>query len=143
VEAVKKCGPNVAATITSHHLYLTIDEWAGNPHCFCKPVAKLPSDRDALVEAATSGNPKFFMGTDSAPHPRKAKQGAKIAAGVFTQPYALQYLAEVFAREGKLDKLRGFASDYGRQFYKTNELGLEGEIPTVVLRREPGVQIAA
>lgn len=143
VEAVKSCGPTVAATITSHHLYLTIDEWAGNPHCFCKPVAKLPSDRDALVEAATSGNPKFFMGTDSAPHPRKAKQGAKIAAGVFTQPYALQYLAEVFAREGKLDKLKGFASEFGRQFYKVKENGWETEIPTVVLRREPGVEIAA
>ncbi|RPA86849.1 Dihydroorotase [Ascobolus immersus RN42] len=140
VEAVKKCGPTVAATITAHHLYLTIDQWAGNPHCFCKPVAKLPSDRDALVAAAVSGDPKFFLGTDSAPHPRSSKQGSKTAAGVFTQPYALQYVAEVFQREGKLDGLKAFACEYGRAFYKTKELGFESDervAEKLVIRTEP------
>lgn len=142
VEAVKKCGPTVAATITSHHLWLTVNDWAGNPHCFCKPVAKNPSDRQALIDAATSGNPKFFLGTDSAPHPKQAKHGSKTAAGVFTQPYALQYVAEIFENAGKLDKLRGFACEFGREFYKVKELGLEKKTGTIVLKKEPGVEIA-
>lgn len=146
VEAVKQCGPTVAATITAHHLYLTIDQWADNPHCFCKPVAKLPSDRDALVAAATSGNPKFFLGTDSAPHPKTSKIGTKTgrtAAGVFTQPYAAQYVATAFERAGadKLGALRGFLCDFGRKFYKTVEKGWEKqedvERNRIVLLKEP------
>ncbi|KAF8476168.1 hypothetical protein BDZ91DRAFT_711108 [Kalaharituber pfeilii] len=126
VQAVKTCGPTVAATITAHHLYLTIDQWSDSPHCYCKPVAKLPSDRAALIEAATSGDPKFFLGTDSAPHPKAAKQGAeKVAAGVFTQPYAVQLVAGVFEQAGNLDKLKGFVCDFGRRFYKTEEKELE------------------
>jgi len=125
VETVKALGPTVAATITAHHLYLTIDQWSDSPHCYCKPVAKLPSDRAALIEAATSGDPRFFLGTDSAPHPKHAKQGAKVAAGVFTQPYAVPLVTEVFANEGKLDKLQGFVCDYGRRFYQTRERNLE------------------
>lgn len=150
VAAVKQCGPTVAATITAHHLYLTIDQWADNPHCFCKPVAKLPSDRDALIAAATSGNPKFFLGTDSAPHPRTAKIGTKsgrTAAGVFTQPYAVQYVAAAFDRVGETSKLRNFISDYGRAFYKTVEKGWETEEGIskiqVVLKKEPGVEVVA
>lgn len=147
VEAVKKCGPTVAATITAHHLYLTIDQWADNPHCFCKPVAKLPSDRAALVEAATSGNPKFFLGTDSAPHPKSAKVGTKngkTAAGVFTQPYAMQYVASAFDKVGKVEKLKGFACDFGRAFYKIKEKNVEGNHTSgvIVLTKEPGVIVA-
>ncbi|TGZ83031.1 Dihydroorotase [Ascodesmis nigricans] len=149
VEAVKQCGPTVAATITAHHLYLTIDQWADNPHCFCKPVAKLPGDRDALVAAATSGDPKFFLGTDSAPHPKTSKIGAKTgrtAAGVFTQPYAAQYIASAFDRAGKLEALKGFLCDFGRRFYKTVEKGWETkeevEKVSIVLSNEPTQVVA-
>ncbi|KAK9461267.1 uncharacterized protein V1516DRAFT_675474 [Lipomyces oligophaga] len=122
VRAVLECGPTVAATITAHHLFLTIDQWAGNSYNFCKPVAKFPSDRDALLEAATSGNPKFFFGSDSAPHPITAKEKAKGAsAGVFTQTHAVGYLTEAFDKLGKLDKLVPFVCEYGRDFYKISE----------------------
>ncbi|KAF8539804.1 hypothetical protein BDD12DRAFT_917264 [Trichophaea hybrida] len=148
VEAVKKCGPTVAATITAHHLYLTIDQWADNPHCFCKPVAKLPSDRQALLDAATSGDPRFFLGTDSAPHPKSAKIGSKsgkLAAGVFTQPYAVQYVATAFDRLGKIDKLKAFVSEFGRTFYKTVEKGWEKADDlakdSVILEKEPGTVV--
>ena len=92
--AVRSCGPNVAATITSHHLFLIVDDWAGNPHNFCKPVAKNPSDRRALLQTVVSGDPKFFFGTDSAPHPAETKRGDRSAAGVFTQPHAVGYVID-------------------------------------------------
>jgi len=93
VGAVLQCGPTVAGTITAHHLFLTIDDVVGNNAHFCKPVAKTDSDRTALLQTAVSGNAKFFLGTDSAPHTRAAKVneanfGKSCAAGVFTQPYA-------------------------------------------------------
>jgi dihydroorotase len=148
VEAVKACGPTVAATITAHHLYLTIDQWADNPHCFCKPVAKLPSDRVALLTAATSGDPKFFLGTDSAPHPRASKMGhktGKLAAGVFTQPYAVQYVATAFDNIGKLERVRDFVSGFGRKFYKTVEKGWESRFSLekyrIVLRSDPPTEV--
>lgn len=150
VAAVRACGPTVAATITAHHLFLTIDQWADNPHCFCKPVAKLPSDRDALLEAATSGDPRFFLGTDSAPHPRAAKVGTltgRVAAGVFTQPYAVQYVATAFDRLGRLDMLRGFVAEHGRAFYRTVEKGWEtagsAGRDALVLERAPETVVAA
>ncbi|KAF3940440.1 Dihydroorotase [Dactylella cylindrospora] len=133
VEAVRMCGPNVAGTITAHHLFLTIDHWADDPFCFCKPVAKLPADRAALLAAATSGDPKFFLGTDSAPHPKVAKQGRsgtnKTVAGVFTQPYAVQLVAEAFDKVGKADQetLEGFCCKFGRDFYKVKEKGFDIE----------------
>ena len=134
IEAVKACGPTVAGTITAHHLFLTVDDWAGDSLNFCKPVAKLPSDKVALLKAATSGNPKFFLGTDSAPHPLSAKKGGmssteceKCAAGVFTQPYATQLVLEAFERgveEGvlgqedvQIEKVEGFLGGFGRRFY--------------------------
>lgn len=133
VEAVKKCGPNVAGTITAHHLFLIVDDWAGDPINFCKPVAKLPSDRLALLKAATGGDPKFFLGTDSAPHPLTSKKGGadghvgKCAAGVFTQPFATQFVLEAFENavtKGLVPKeavsepvLRGFLGELGRRFY--------------------------
>ncbi|CAH00294.1 dihydroorotase [Kluyveromyces lactis] len=108
----------VAATITAHHLFLTIDDWAGNPINFCKPVAKLPSDKRALVQAATSGKPYFFFGSDSAPHPieNKAKH-VGVCAGVFSQSLAIPYLAEIFETQGKLDTLKNFVSDAPLSFY--------------------------
>ncbi|ONH65790.1 Dihydroorotase [Cyberlindnera fabianii] len=108
----------VAASITAHHLSLTVDSWAGNPINFCKPVAKLPQDRRALVEAATSGKPYFFFGSDSAPHPLHAKSThIGVCAGVFSQSKAIAYLAEVFDKVGELSKLKNFVNDFGKSFY--------------------------
>ncbi|KAL3231492.1 Dihydroorotase [Nakaseomyces bracarensis] len=114
----KSSDVRVAATLTAHHLFLTIDDWAGNPVNFCKPVAKLPRDRRALVEAATSGKPYFFFGSDSAPHPIEMKaRHVGVCAGVYTQSLAIPYVAQVFAENNKLDKLKGFVSDFGLAFY--------------------------
>jgi len=129
VAAVKECGPNVVGTITAHHLFLTIDDWADDTFNYCKPVAKLPSDREALIKAAVSGSGKFFFGSDSAPHDISAKKGGKgkTSAGVFTQPYCTQYVLDAFeqAIERKVIKeedvteeiLKGFLGGYGRKFY--------------------------
>jgi len=131
IEAVKKCGPTVAATITAHHLFLTVDDWAGDPHCFCKPVAKTPNDRRALIEAIASGNPKFFFGTDSAPHPAISKRADKVAAGVFTQPHAVGLVIDALEEaieSGILspeqvtkEKLEGFLMNSGRDFYRVKD----------------------
>lgn len=132
VDAVQKCGPTVAGTITAHHLSIIIDSWAGDPFCFCKPVAKTPADRDALLRAAASGNPKFFFGSDSAPHPSLSKRGGeKIAAGVFTQPYTTQVVLDAFeqgCQNGVLKEeeitpkiVEGFMSKFGRAFYGLGE----------------------
>lgn len=129
IETVLRAGPNVAGTITAHHLFLTVDQWVDNPFSYCKPVAKLPSDRAALLKAATSGDPKFFLGSDSAPHPRAAKSGGKrIAAGVFTQPYILPYVATAFEKLGLLDKLENFACRYGRTFYGHEDVGMNEKV---------------
>ncbi|KAF2495585.1 Dihydroorotase homodimeric type [Lophium mytilinum] len=107
ISTVRALGPTVAGTITAHHLYITVDDWAGDPFCFCKPVAKTPEDRDALLRAAASGSPKFFLGTDSAPHAATAKRGGdRIAAGVFTQPYAAQLVGRREGREQGLEAER-------------------------------------
>ncbi|KAJ5704229.1 hypothetical protein N7493_011367 [Penicillium malachiteum] len=132
IEAVKKCGPTVAGTITAHHLSIIIDHWAGDPFCFCKPVAKTPADRDALLRAAVSGNPKFFFGSDSAPHPAASKRGGeKIAAGVFTQPYTTQVVLDSFEQACENGILKdeeitpeifeGFMTKFGRAFYQIPE----------------------
>ncbi|KAI9813115.1 MAG: hypothetical protein M1827_004335 [Pycnora praestabilis] len=120
VEAVKTCGPSVAATITGKMIDSLL-------------IAKLPKDRETLLKAATSGNPKFFLGTDSAPHPMTAKTGGldrqgKVAAGVFTQPYATQYVLDAFEQgcsEGILrseditkEVLENFLGGFGRHFYR-------------------------
>jgi dihydroorotase len=131
IKAVDACGPNVAGTITAHHLFLIVDDWAGDPHCFCKPVAKLPSDRRALLQTAVSGNAKFFLGTDSAPHPAPSKRADRYAAGVFTQPYAVGLVVDALeqavdagalkAEDVTEEKLRGFLCEYGRKFYKVQD----------------------
>lgn len=146
IEAVKSCGPTVAATITAHHLFMIVDDWAGDPHCFCKPVAKLPSDRRALLQAATSGNPKFFLGTDSAPHPASSKRADKYAAGVFTQPHAVGLTIDALeegvamgvlkAEDVTEEKLKGFLSGFGRAFY-----GVQDNIEERIVLRKAGVAI--
>jgi len=117
VACVKALGETVAATITAHHLDLTADDWAGRNHNFCKPVAKYPHDREALRAVVREGHPRFFLGSDSAPHPRQAKEAACGCAGVFTAPLLLPYLADCFERIGALDRLPDFCCLFGRQFH--------------------------
>jgi len=111
---------NLYATITLHHLYITLDDLAGGmlqPHLFCKPIAKRPEDRAALLELALTAHPKVMFGSDSAPHPKSAKEAPGCAAGVFTAPIALQALAELFERNGALDNLQAFVSDNAQKIY--------------------------
>jgi dihydroorotase len=127
-------GPNVAATITAHHLVINRNAmFRGGirPHAYCLPVAKREKHRLALRKAAVSGDAKFFLGTDSAPHARSAKENACGCAGIFTAPTALEVYAQVFDEEGALDKLEGFASLSGPAFY-----GLPPNTGTVTLVRE-------
>ncbi|RKO97976.1 hypothetical protein CXG81DRAFT_28515 [Caulochytrium protostelioides] len=148
IQTVERLGPTVAATITVHHLSLTVNDWAGQPHNFCKPVAKTAADRDALLQAVRSGNPKFFLGTDSAPHVRARKEGPATAAGVFTGAYVMPYLAEVLSRIGALDRLVPFATAYGRAFYQLPANGADdgaarAAAPAVTLCPDPDATIPA
>lgn len=111
---------NLYATITLHHLYITLDDVAGGmlqPHLFCKPIAKRPEDRAALIDLALNANPKVMFGSDSAPHPKSAKEAPGCAAGVFTAPIALQALAQLFEQHGKLENLQAFVSDNAQKIY--------------------------
>jgi dihydroorotase len=120
VQYVEVTGPNVAATITAHHLLMNRNAlFMGGirPHHYCLPVLKREEHREALVEAATSGNPKFFLGTDSAPHPRPDKEAACGCAGIYTGHAALELYAIAFEEAGALDKLEAFASVFGARFY--------------------------
>lgn len=131
---VEVTGPNVAATITAHHLLLNRNAlFLGGirPHHYCLPVLKRETHREALVEAAISGNPKFFLGTDSAPHPRGAKEAACGCAGVYTAHAAIELYAAAFEEAGALERLEGFASVFGAQFY-----GLAPNPETITLKRE-------
>ena len=117
---VNASGPNIAATITPQHLHINRNAlFAGGirPHAYCLPVAKREVHRIALRSAATSGSPKFFLGTDSAPHEKHAKESACGCAGIFNATFAIESYAEVFDAEGAMDKLEGFASLHGPQFY--------------------------
>lgn len=129
----------VAATITAHHLYLTIDDWAGNPINFCKPVAKLPADKRSLVDAAISGKPWFFFGSDSAPHPigNKARH-IGVCAGVYTQSLALPYVAQIFEQHGALDTLPKFVSQNAWNFYELSRDDLKSQ-DDVVLYKDPQI----
>jgi dihydroorotase len=121
VDFVADSGPNIAATITPQHLHINRNAmFTGGirPHAYCLPVAKRELHRLALRAAATSGNPKYFLGTDSAPHARGAKESACGCAGIFNAPYAIESYAAVFDAEGALDRLEGFASLHGPAFYK-------------------------
>jgi dihydroorotase len=121
VDFVCGASANVAATITAHHLLMNrnaIFQGGIQPHHYCLPVLKRERHRQALVQAATSGNPKFFLGTDSAPHERAAKETGCGCAGVYTANAALELYAEVFDGAGALDKLEAFASHHGADFYR-------------------------
>lgn len=121
-ENVSPSDIRVAATITAHHLHLTIDDWAGNPINYCKPVAKLPKDKRALIDAATSGKPYFFFGSDSAPHPIHAKSThVNVCAGVYSQLHAISYIADVFETYNALDNLKSFVSTSALNFYNIQE----------------------
>jgi dihydroorotase len=132
---VAASGENLAATITAHHLVINRNAiFAGGvrPHLYCLPIAKREKHRLALRRAAVSGDPKFFLGTDSAPHAAPTKETACGCAGIFTAPCALEIYAEVFEEEGALDRLEAFASLNGPRFYRLppNEI-------RVTLEREP------
>lgn len=121
VEFVREAPDNVAATITAHHLLLNrnaLFEGGLRPHHYCLPLLKREAHRAALVAAATSGNPKFFLGTDSAPHPRHAKESACGCAGIYTAHAAIELYAEIFEQADALDKLEAFASFHGPDFYQ-------------------------
>jgi dihydroorotase len=121
VDYVQSAGENVAATITVHHLLFNRnDMFVGGirPHYFCLPILKRNTHQQALIEAATSGNNKFFLGTDSAPHAQHAKESACGCAGCYTAHAAIELYAEVFEQENALDKLEAFASLNGPAFYQ-------------------------
>jgi dihydroorotase len=127
-------GPNLAATITAHHMVINRNaNFCGGirPHLYCLPIAKREKHRRALRRAATSGNEKFFLGTDSAPHAVEAKETACGCAGIFTAPCALEIYTEVFEEEGALDALEMFASLNGPKFYR-----LPPNEARITLRRE-------
>jgi dihydroorotase len=135
VDFVEAAGPNVAATITPQHLVINRNAlFAGGlqPHAYCLPVAKRERHRLAVRRAAVSGSPKFFLGTDSAPHAVEKKEAACGCAGIFNAPFALESYLAVFEEEGALDRFEGFACEHGPNFY-----GLPLNEGRVVLRREP------
>jgi dihydroorotase len=130
---VETAGPNLAATVTPHHLMINRNamfERGLRPHAYCLPVAKREKHRLAVRRAATSGSPKFFLGTDSAPHARHAKESGCGCAGIFNAPYALEAYATVFEEEGAIDRLEAFAAEHGANFY-----GLPLNEGTVTLER--------
>ena len=132
---VSSAPQNVAATITAHHLLMSRNAiFAGGirPHHYCLPVLKRETHRTALVKAAVSGNPRFFLGTDTAPHARGMKESCCGSAGMYTAHAAMELYCEVFERENALDRLEGFASHFGPDFY-----GLPRNTATVTLEREP------
>jgi dihydroorotase len=131
---VTTSGLNLAATITAHHLVINrnaLFQGGLRPHMYCLPVAKRETHRLALRQAAVSGNPKFFLGTDSAPHPVQDKERDCGCAGIFSAPAALEIYAQVFEEEKALDKLEAFASEHGARFY-----GLPLNEGRITLKRE-------
>lgn len=133
VDFVTAAPTNVAATITPQHLHINRNAMLVGgirPHAYCLPVAKREQHRLAVRAAAVSGSPKFFLGTDSAPHAVHTKEAACGCAGIFNAPYALESYIQVFDEEGALDKFEGFASEHGPNFY-----GLPFNAGTVTLER--------
>ena len=111
---------NLYATVTLHHLIITLDDLAGGllrPHLFCKPIAKRPEDRAALLDAAIKAHPKLMFGSDSAPHPTDKKEACGCAAGIFTAPIALQALVELFDKHQAIANLQAFVSDNAQRIY--------------------------
>ncbi len=135
VDFVQEARPGVAATITAHHLLFNRNHMLVGgirPHFFCLPILKRNVHQQALIAAATSGNPRFFLGTDSAPHSQTDKESACGCAGCYTAPHAMALYAEVFEQENRLDYLEGFASHAGADFY-----GLPRNTDTITLSRQP------
>ena len=133
-EFVREAPANVAATVTAHHLLYNrnaLFRGGIRPHYYCLPVLKRESHREALIQAATSGNPKFFLGTDSAPHAQAAKESSCGCAGIYTAHAAIELYAEAFEAAEALDKLEAFASHYGADFY-----GLPRNQGKVTLRKD-------
>lgn len=126
---------NIYATVTLHHLIITLDDLAGGllrPHLFCKPIAKRPEDRAALLDAALKAHPKLMFGSDSAPHPIDKKEACGCAAGIFTAPIALQALVELFEKHQAIANLQAFVSDNAQQIY-----GIQPPKKTVILAAKP------
>jgi dihydroorotase len=137
VQFVRAARAGVAATITPQHLLHNrnaLFEGGIRPHYFCLPVLKRESDREALVAAATSGDARFFLGTDSAPHERATKEAACGCAGMFTAHAAIELYAEAFEQAGRLERLAAFAGQFGADFY-----GLPRNRDTLTLTRESWV----
>ena len=137
VDFIRGARPGIAATITPQHLLHNrnaIFSGGIRPHLYCLPILKREPDREALVEAATSGNPRFFLGTDSAPHEKNAKENACGCAGIFTAHAAIELYAEAFASVGRLDRLEAFASHFGADFY-----GLPRNTDHITLLNEPSM----
>lgn len=135
VRRVERMGQRVAATITAHHLRFNRTDMLGaglHTEKYCMPILKREADRRAVLAAATSGNSKFFLGSDSAPHPWNSKAALCCAAGAFTAPHLLPLLADSFEQAGALDKLEGFTSMHGPAFY-----GFPASERTVTLVKEP------
>ena len=133
-EFVKNAPANIGATITAHHLLFNRNamfKGGIRPHYYCLPVLKRETHREALIAAATSGNPKFFLGTDSAPHAQHAKESSCGCAGIYTAHAAIEFYAEVFEQAGALNKLEAFASFFGPDFY-----GLPRNARKLTLRKE-------
>jgi len=134
VDFILNAPANVGATITAHHLLMNRNAmFVGgmHPHHYCLPILKREAHREALIFAATSGNPKFFLGTDSAPHPQGAKESACGCAGMYTAHAAIELYAEAFAAADSLDKLEGFASFHGPDFY-----GLPRNTDSITLQQQ-------
>jgi dihydroorotase len=145
-EFVAAAPDNVGATITAHHLLYNRNamfQGGIRPHYYCLPVLKREAHREALVAAATSGNPKFFLGTDSAPHVTSAKEAACGCAGIYTAHAAIELYAEVFETAGALDRLESFSSHFGPDFYglprNTDTITLVKETHTVPARHDGGI----
>jgi dihydroorotase len=134
---VESAGPSVAATITPHHLVINRNamfDGGLRPHAYCLPGAKREAHRLAIRRAATSGSPKFFLGTDSAPHAASAKESACGCAGIFNAPFALETYATIFEEEGALGHFEAFASEHGPNFY-----GLPLNEGRITLERTPAI----
>ena len=134
VDFVMQSSEKIAATITPHHLILTRNDiFSGGlrPHHYCLPVVKTSRDRESLLKAAVSGNPKFFAGTDSAPHPVAKKESSCCSAGIYNAHDALSFYTEVFEKQDALDKLEDFTSRFGAEFY-----GLELNSDRIVLEKK-------
>jgi dihydroorotase len=135
IDFVRDASMRVAATITAHHLVMNrnaLFQGGMQPHHFCAPLLQRERHRRALIKAATSGSPKFFLGTDSAPHPKAAKECGWASPGIYTAPIALGLYTEVFEAAGALDRLEAFSSHYGAYFYR-----LPRNPDTLRLRRTP------